>query len=1378
MIFLQTRALSISICSLLCLVLFFRAAADDVTDVALATEQLKHAETFYWLARARNNSLVEIDRSLFCYRQAAKILDRVPATAQTQKLRSTAAQGVAATESQKACARVTLQNFSPLAPLMMGADSVLQPALVGRETALLAAYARAVDEAIAHPMLTKQGPTLVIIISKNGDTLAEETAAARLSAQTVHYAVPRQELVGLLTGEEIASLRAGSAASPMLEKVAGQYNVVGVGIIRLVEEDRIDNLTYASANLRYWSRSHKEIEFSCTTQGFSEYWPLTSYWAFGLVAIGLPISRLMRRLLGRRLEADAPVWLAPVASVVCIGLVMVMAASLGRLRPDMSASMTTAQGIGLIALFGLVISAAPVAVCLLAAVNIPHVRRAMANENAISSLLFGALMGCLATLVHFAWARLGASATLLVAAGTGIIVLPCLCALLGAAYGRFTAWKEGWAGVEGLALGLLCVFYMGSVLMWRPAGMPWFSALVLCAACGIALTRRHLQRQPQSTAGKISSPVEAAAPRLRQILAMPPFVTSAALERALESALAFAAGERTEKPLLRILYIEGDSGCGKTRLVREMMERLDKRSKADGVVLRVLVGGCLEAAAESHAWPYPPFAQSLEELLGVNRFADPARNIATLQLALAKTGLRATLGAVGLGALGLLLNVSASPDSPGRTSVQDTASVITATIRRLTENSLVVWMIEDLHWIDPDSLALMKLLLSLLPAEPNAGRVCFVFTSRPCTDNPLRSMLIDLSKRGKINLCMDDRSLAEVDQSCELVLPLLENLGCDYRMSASLSTECQQQSVGRPAYVLEMVRGLLEKGWAQVREDGGLHLAKETRLKDLPACHDLHAMMARTFATLDPQLVDILQCCALIGTQFKVSMVARVFRLDLLSLLRQLRVAEEKLIVEDVYPVDDLYQFIDQRTAGYFREFGISTVRDAQLPQRIREYHKRVFLAIESNLRKGYPQIRNAQYSDIVSLANHATQVKDVFPEKAMQLIWLAAEKSCQRAMLHAAIAHFKNADEIARMGTTSIAPQDLFSFYIAYTRCLLDAEIDPPQRERNIEAIKSLLQGDDRHGIDPALRGQAGLLESLHLYRGRRYEEANIKARELAADASLPQQQVLRAHLYAAISMKRSTPQEVRDAVNVLMCVGEQIDAALVTQPTDAQVTGELLAVKSEAANSLGFLYLNNLQETRKARQQFECAISIKSKLSEYDWKGIAMAHGGLGDCFLLEDDEQGAAREYVQNYEISRRAGDMQGVCRMTSMLGSLELRQAEAVAGKPESTPLLRRAQRWYEESLNAAVAGNATGVFFALAGLVNASSRLCVVAERDANLKRLLEECHLWVAAASQVADEARSALRDALTEATEVQPGNQDTLEGFRKLLAAWHGGEP
>ena len=162
----------------------------------------------------------------------------------------------------------------------------------------------------------------------------------------------------------------------------------------------------------------------------------------------------------------------------------------------------------------------------------------------------------------------------------------------------------------------------------------------------------------------------------------------------------------------QIVAVIGEAGIGKSRLVAEVQRA--------SLQVRWLEGRCLSYAG---AIPYFPFLDLPREWLGVSA-ADPEAK-ARIELRTALEALFASTADMVYPYLGAMLRLSLEPEAAARLadlsaeSLQhQTFAVMREWATRLATKQPLGLILDDLHWADPTSLALLEVLLEASEEAP------------------------------------------------------------------------------------------------------------------------------------------------------------------------------------------------------------------------------------------------------------------------------------------------------------------------------------------------------------------------------------------------------------------------------------------------------------------------------------------------------------------------------------------------------------------------------------------------------------------------------------------------------------------------------------
>jgi class 3 adenylate cyclase len=288
---------------------------------------------------------------------------------------------------------------------------------------------------------------------------------------------------------------------------------------------------------------------------------------------------------------------------------------------------------------------------------------------------------------------------------------------------------------------------------------------------------------------------------------------------------AYRASVEERRP--RLVTILGDAGVGKTRLVRELWQRLPEQQPEP---LR-RTGRCLSYGTGVTYWA---LGEVLKEHLGLLE-SDPP------ELALERLGGRQLLGL----ALGLDVAEDLHPLA-ARDRFQDAwAEFLTEMV---AERPAVV-LVEDVHWAEDQLLDLLEHVLGALQ-----GPLLLIATARP-----------ELVERRPGWSARGDGELLELEPlSPQESLRMLDALLAG-ALSAELRELVVERAEGNPFFVEELIGMLIDRGLL-VRRNGGwvLHeLPPEFAVPD-----SIHAVLAARIDLLDSAEKSALQAAAVIGRTF------------------------------------------------------------------------------------------------------------------------------------------------------------------------------------------------------------------------------------------------------------------------------------------------------------------------------------------------------------------------------------------------------------------------------------------------------------------------------------------------------------------------------
>lgn len=430
--------------------------------------------------------------------------------------------------------------------------------------------------------------------------------------------------------------------------------------------------------------------------------------------------------------------------------------------------------------------------------------------------------------------------------------------------------------------------------------------------------------------------------------------------------------ERAANGTGQVAAIVGEAGMGKSRLVHEFVHSR-------------LLEGCtvLETGASSleTSATYLAIAQLVRAWFGIEEgdaqaeaLAKLHRGIENLDRALAPC----------LPALAALLDLPpADPQWPALTPAQRrrrTLEAVHALVLRQSEAQPVVLVLEDLHWADPGTQAVVDHLVEGLAA----CRVLLVLTYRPEYRHGWSA------RSGFTALRLDPLGTDSADR----LLRALVGEGAELH---ELRRQLVDRAGGTPLFLEESVRALVDGG-ALTGRPGAYRATRPIETVEIPPT--VQAVLAARIDRLPAAQKGLLQAAAVIGPDVPLELLHAIAGLDrdaLLDLLAGLRAAE--LLVQSRTLPEPLYSFKHALTHRVAYE-GV-------LRERRRALHNRLVAIIEA-------RFADRLGEHVERLAHHALGAQE--PRKAVEYLYRSAVKATQRSAHQQAIRYLRQGLELIEL--------------------------------------------------------------------------------------------------------------------------------------------------------------------------------------------------------------------------------------------------------------------------------------------------------------------------------------------------------------------------
>ncbi len=414
----------------------------------------------------------------------------------------------------------------------------------------------------------------------------------------------------------------------------------------------------------------------------------------------------------------------------------------------------------------------------------------------------------------------------------------------------------------------------------------------------------------------------------------------------------------------RVVLVGGEAGVGKTRLLREFVERV----RVPGEV-EILVGRCYR---EDPTVPYGPFLDA------IRRFAR-------------EHGWEAIAGAAGAwgGALGKLLpelqDLGTTP-GPALDPWGEKQRLFEAVYRVVAPASghiCRVLVLEDLHWSDRTS---QELILHLARATEH-DRTLVVGTYRSDDLIPGRPLARLITGLTRDRLCHELRlSPLTRSESARMLRIVL-----DRPIPAAFADTLHERTGGNPFFIEEILRNLVESGHLDALIEDSRQGKRIERIA-IPA--SLRESILDRAGDLDEASLKVLHYAAVVGRRFDFQILLALTGLEEHELLRAVeRLVERQLVVEIASQSEDVYIFRHALT----RE----AVYDSLLGRERRTKHRETLHVME--------EIYQGRVEAVVDrLAYHSLQARDL--ERAMRYSRMAGDKAMSVHAYREAVEHYQTA--------------------------------------------------------------------------------------------------------------------------------------------------------------------------------------------------------------------------------------------------------------------------------------------------------------------------------------------------------------------------------
>jgi len=298
----------------------------------------------------------------------------------------------------------------------------------------------------------------------------------------------------------------------------------------------------------------------------------------------------------------------------------------------------------------------------------------------------------------------------------------------------------------------------------------------------------------------------------------------------------------------QIVFVSGEAGIGKSRLVAELRRHLE------GTEHVWVVGHCTPYGTTT---PFRPVADGIRSFFGIDDRDDDAAATAKITAGMAPLGDDLAWTTPYLQhVLALRIDDPAVRDLDVVSRRAETARALRTVTERLAERTPLVLVVEDLHWVDPDSEQYLIFLADLI----ETARILLVLTHRPGWAPPFG----DRTYHQHVRL----RPLTDtaVDAMTAAVFGTRS-------VPATLRELIARKADGNPFFIEELGRTLLEDGVVRIEGDA---VVPTRTLSDVVIPDTVQEVLLARLERLPVDAREALQVAAVIGREFALRLLARL----------------------------------------------------------------------------------------------------------------------------------------------------------------------------------------------------------------------------------------------------------------------------------------------------------------------------------------------------------------------------------------------------------------------------------------------------------------------------------------------------------------------
>ncbi len=364
---------------------------------------------------------------------------------------------------------------------------------------------------------------------------------------------------------------------------------------------------------------------------------------------------------------------------------------------------------------------------------------------------------------------------------------------------------------------------------------------------------------------------------------------------------------------LNVMLISGRAGIGKTRSIL--------RAKSDFINSGWdwYYGDCDEVQNDMSP-SFEPFLEAFKDLLAIDEFSDRGQHLESV-----------VGSALEVGATLLPSDPSAFIKPYNRTSAERMTETCIEIIDKLEKKGKnLVFVMEDVQWIDSESYVLLKLFIQVINRNKFArSKVTILLTIRDDdfityrgpNSIELKTDLQKLQTQTSNKFLIHDILTSKDYKLLDFML-FLNNKDSKIRLQSAtliqlneLFNKSVDQIMVTPRYILNTIENWILDGTLEPSNDG-FKLVKQISISDLPSEIGADVYYHEIISNYEDKWGRLLESAAIIGHKFDATILAKVWNYELLDVLSFLELAVKDKLVVDLSKEDNIFVFGEKDKNG------------------------------------------------------------------------------------------------------------------------------------------------------------------------------------------------------------------------------------------------------------------------------------------------------------------------------------------------------------------------------------------------------------------------------------------------------------------------------